>query len=147
MQAVGTWKRGYETLLEDDHAHTVMVDLPIDEGGRSAGPAPLDLTLLSLAGSITTTFAVLAEKRRLPFYGLSVALEADRPHRAPTLSRVRGTVRVRTKTELAEVATVLRSALKACPVAAIFEQAHIPVEVVPIVMPTVPTAGTVAASR
>ncbi len=138
MQALGTWKRGYETLLEDEHAHAVTVDLPIDEGGRSAGPSALDLALLSLAGDLSTTFTVVAEKRHLTFYGLSVALEAERPARTPTLSRVRGTVRVRTKAELAEVESALQLAVKSSPVSVIFERARIPIDVTAIAMPTVP---------
>ena len=138
MQALGTWKRGYETLLEDEHAHAVTVDLPIDQGGRSAGPSALDLALLSLAGDLSTTFTVVAEKRHLTFYGLSVALEAERPARAPTVSRVRGTVRVRTKAELADVESVLQIAVRSSSVGAIFERARIPIDVTPIVMPTVP---------
>jgi putative redox protein len=136
MQAIGTWKGGFETVLEDDRAHTVVVDLPIDEGGRSAGPSALDLALLSLAGCITTIFALVARKRHLGFQGMSIALEAERPAKAPTLTRVRGTLRVHTKADVSEVETALRLTLKTCPVGVIFEQAHIPVEVTPIVVPS-----------
>ncbi len=147
MQAIGTWKGGYETSLEDDHAHVVTVDLPIDEGGKSAGPSALDLALLSLAGCISTIFTVVAEKRRVTFTGLNVALEAERPKGARTITRVRGTLRVRTKATLADVETALRLTLKTCPVGVIFEQARIPVEVTPIVMPAVPPPGSAAAVR
>jgi len=135
MQAIGTWKNGYETLLEDAHAHSVVVDLPIDEGGRSIGPSALELCALSLAGCITTIFAVVARKRHLAFQGMTVALEAERPPGARTITRVRGTLRVRTRAEPTEVETVLRLTLKSCPVGVLFEQAHIPVEITPIVMP------------
>lgn len=135
MQAIGTWRSGYETLLEDDHAHSVIVDLPVDEGGHSVGPSALELGLLALAGGITTTFALVARKRHLVFQGMTVALEAERPAGAPTIARVRGTLRLRTRADPAEVGTVLRLTLKTCPVGVIFERAAIPVEVTPIVMP------------
>jgi putative redox protein len=135
MQAIGTWRNGYETLLEDSHAHSLVVDLPVGEGGRSAGPSALDLSVLALAGCITTIFAVVARKRHLAFQGMTVALEAERPSRAPTITRVRGTLRVRTRADPAEVENVLRITMRTCPVGVIFEQAHIPVEVTPIVMP------------
>jgi len=135
MQAIGTWRNGYETLLEDAHAHSVVVDLPVDEGGRSVGPAALDLCVLSLAGCITTVFAVVARKRRLSFQGLTAALEAERPPGAPTITRVRGTLRVRTRADPTEVEAVLRLTTKTCPVAVIFEQARIPIEITPIVTP------------
>jgi putative redox protein len=134
MQAIGTWKNGYETLLEDDHAHSVIVDLPVDEGGRSVGPSALELSVLALAGCITTTFALVARKRHLVFQGMTVALEAERPPGAPTITRVRGTLRLRTRADRGEVETVLRLTLKTCPVGVIFERAAIPVEVTPILM-------------
>jgi putative redox protein len=135
MQAVGTWKGGYETVLEDDRAHTVTVDLPIDEGGRSAGPSALNLSLLSLAGCISTIFALVAHKRHLAFQGLTIALEAERPPGAPTITRVHGTLRLRTRAELGEVETALRLTVKTCPVGVIFERAGIPVDVVPMIVP------------
>jgi len=134
MQAIATWRNGYETLLEDAHAHSVVVDLPVDEGGRSVGPSAIELCVLSLAGCITTIFAVVARKRHLVFQGMTVALEAERPRGAPTITRVRGTLRIRTRAEPAEVEAALRLTMKTCPVGVIFEQAHIPVEITPIVM-------------
>ncbi len=147
MQALGTWKGGFETQLEDDRAHAVTVDLPIDEGGRSVGPTALDLSLLSLAGCISTTFALVARKRRLEFQGMSVALEAERPEGAATFSRVHGTLRLRTRANLADAETVLRLAVKICPVGVIFHRAGIPVEVRLLVAPVGPSPGTVAAAR
>jgi putative redox protein len=139
MQAIGTWTHGYETILEDAHAHRVTVDLPVDEGGRSAGASALELCVLSLAGCITTIFALVARRRRLVLQGMTVALEADRPPGSPTITRVHGTLRVRTKADPAEVETALRLTLKTCPVGVLFERAQIPVEVTPIVLsPAVP---------
>lgn len=146
MQAFATWKGRREFLLEDGHAHSVTVDLPLAEGGRSAGPHPLELTLLSLAGSIASTFEIVAERHRLVCYGLTLALEADPPHGSNALPQVRGTLRVRTRADLGDVTSALQIALKASPVGAIFERAGIPVHVVPIVMATVPP-GTVTTER
>jgi uncharacterized OsmC-like protein len=129
MQALATWKGGYETLLEDDRSHSVTVDLPIDEGGRSAGPSALDLSLLSLAGCISTIFAIVARKRRLRFQELAVRLEAERPEGAATITRVHGTLRIRTGSSADEVDTALRLTLTTCPVGVIFQRAGIPVEV------------------
>jgi len=61
MQALATWRRGHEILLEDGRAHSVVVDLPPEEGGASAGPTPLELTLLALAGSVTSNFVAGAQ--------------------------------------------------------------------------------------
>lgn len=133
MQAIGTWTHGHETVLEDGHAHRVIVDLPVDEGGRSAGPSAIELCVLSLAGCITTIFSLVARRRRLEVLGMTIGLEAERPHGAATITRVHGSLRVRTRADRAEVETALRLTLKSCPVGVLFEQAHIPLEVRAIV--------------
>lgn len=135
MQAIATWRGGYESVLEDGRAHSVVVDLPADEGGHSSGTSPLELCVLSLAGCISTMFAIVARKRRLPFQGLTVALEADRPAGSPTITRVQGTARVRSKADPSDVDTVLRLTLRTCPVGVIFDRTHIPVEIRLIVTP------------
>lgn len=144
MQAIATWKGRHEFLLEDGHAHSVTVDLPLGEGGRSAGPPPLELSLLSLAGSIASTFATVAERRRFVFYSLTVALEAEPLLGTATVSRVRGTLRVRTRAGLSEVADVLRLALRSSAVASLFERAGVPLQVAPVVMPLASPAGVSA---
>ena len=133
MQAIGTWAGGYRTILEDGRTHTVTVDLPRDEGGESAGTSALELAVLSLAGCITTIFALVARRRRLPFSGMSIALEAERPDGSPTIARVRGTFRLRTTATPEEVGTTLRLTLRTCPVGVLFHQAGVPVDVVPLI--------------
>lgn len=133
MQAIGTWTGGYRTVLEDGRTHTVTVDLPRDEGGESAGTTALELALLALAGCVTTSFAVVARRRRLAIAGMSVALEAERSPGALTLTKVRGTFRLRTDAAPDDVATALRLTLRTCPVGVLFEKAGVPVELMPIV--------------
>jgi len=136
MRAFGSWTTGYETVLDDGKTHVVRVDLPVDEGGRSAGTSALELSVLSLAGCVTTTFLLIARRRRLSVEGLHIALEAERPPRSPTITRVHGTLRVRTPASPSEVETTLRLAVRTCPVGVVFERAGIAVEVQPIVEPT-----------
>lgn len=133
MQAIGTWTGGYRTVLEDGRTHTVTVDLPRDEGGESAGTTALELALLALAGCVTTSFAVVARRRRLAIAGMSVALEAERSPGALTFTKVRGTFRLRTDAAPDDVATALRLTLRTCPVGVLFEKAGVPVELMPIV--------------
>jgi putative redox protein len=129
MRAVGTWQGGYRTLLEDDRGHSVTVDLPRDEGGEDVGPFALELSVLSLAGCITTIFALVAKRRRVKFEGMAVELDADRPKGSPTIASVSGVLRVETSAPHEEVETVLAITLRTCPVGIIYERAHIPVRV------------------
>jgi putative redox protein len=150
MRAVGTWKGGYATLLEDGRGHAVTVDLPTEEDGRDLGSSALELAVLALAGCITTIFALVAERRRLTFEGMRVELSAERPPRAPTITSVHGTFRLATRASLEEVETALAITLRTCPVGVLFERAQIPVRVRSVVeppasasppVPTVPARG------
>jgi putative redox protein len=139
MKAVGTWQGGYRTLLEDEDGHYVTVDLPVDEGGEDLGPFALELSVLSLAGCITTIFALVAERRRVAFQGMKVELQAERPKGSPTIASVEGVLRVETFVPRDEVDTVLGITLRTCPVGVIFDRAHIPVRVrLEVVAPVAP---------
>jgi len=135
MQAQGVWKGGFEARLEDGRGHAVTIDQPLEDGGTNRGTSAHELLLLSLTGCITTLFHIVAEKRKLAFDGFTVKLTAERPRGAPTIQRVRGTVEIRTSASQEEVETALRLAIKTCPVGALFERAHVPVEVRAKVMP------------
>lgn len=129
------WTGGYATRLSDARGHEVIVDLPADEGGADFGTSALELAVQSLAGCISTIFALVAAKRRVPYESLSIELTASRPKGAPTIERVRATVRVSTPATHDEVETALRLTVRTCPVGVIFERAGIPIDVDLIVRP------------
>jgi len=136
MHAVATWRKGHEILLEDGRAHAVVVDLAPDEGGTSAGTTPLELSVLSLAGSIASTFVALARKRRMDFSGLTLVLESAAAAMPLELGNIHGTLRVRSRSDRSEVDATLQAALASCPVGRIFREAHISVSVVAVVAST-----------
>jgi len=129
MKAVGTWQGGDRTLLEDDEGHALTVDLPRDEGGSDLGPSSLELSVMSLAGCISTIFVIVARRRRLRLEELRVELDAQRPEGAPTITSVEGVLRVVTSAPRKDVATALEITLRTCPVGVLFERAHVPVRV------------------
>ncbi len=142
MRAVGTWKGGFQTQLEDTRGHAVIVDLPPDEDGGNLGTSALELSVLSLAGCITTIFALVAKRRRLTFEDMEVELDAERPEGSPTIAWVDGVLRVVTAASEQDVETTLNITLRTCPVGVLYEQAHIPVRVRPIVVaPDAPVGG------
>ena len=140
MQAFGTWKGGGQVALDDGRTHSVLTDLPRDEGGTSAGTTGLELVVLALAGDITSTFAQVA-RRRLEFVGINVALQGERPKGAATVTRVHGTLRVRTRATAAEVTEALARAVRSSAVAAVFAQARTASELEAIVEPPALPAG------
>jgi putative redox protein len=141
MKAVGTWKGGFQTQLEDARGHAVTVDLPADEDGGNLGTSALELSVLSLAGCITTIFALVAKKRRLTFEEMQVELDAERPEGSPTIVSVDGVLRVVTSVPKEDVETALNITLRTCPVGVLYEHAHIPVRVQPIVLAPDPSVG------
>jgi putative redox protein len=128
-KARATWLGGYATRLNDTRGHPVVVDLPLEEEGRDAGTSALELLVLSLAGCVTTIFALVAEKRRLRFQAMELELESVRPQGAPTIERVTGTFRLTTDADPEEVETALRRTIAICPVGVVFARAGIPVDV------------------
>lgn len=147
MRAIGTWQGGYRSLLEDGRGHEVAIDLSAEEGGADGGTSALELSVLSLAGCITTIFALVAEKRRVGFDALSVELDAERPRGSPTITSVSGSLRVVTSAPPEEVATVLNLTLRTCPVGVLFEHAQIPIRVRPIVAAPRPTSASPGPSK
>lgn len=135
MQAVATWRKNHEFLLEDGRAHSVVVDLPPEGGGTSAGTTPSELTVLALAGSIASTFIAVARKRHLDCAGLTVVLEGDPLTPSPSPGSIHGSVRLRTHSDRTEADATLKTALEVCPVAQLFRAAAIPVEVAVVVVP------------
>lgn len=135
MKAYASWKGRYESVLEDGRGHSVTVDLPTDEEGQNRGPSALELAVLSLAGCVSTIFALVAHRRRLRFEEMRVELEAVRPRGARTITSVEGIFHIATSVPEEEVVTALNLTMRTCPVGVLFEQAGIPVRVRPIVEP------------
>lgn len=134
MKATATWQGGYESRLEDDRGHAVTIDLSREEGGGDRGTSSLELLVLSLAGCVLTIFSLVAERRKLSFDAMEIALEASRPKGTRTITSVEGTFRLTTSAAPEEVATALRLTVRTCPVGVLFEQAGVPVRVLPVVV-------------
>lgn len=121
MKAVSVWISGFRSVVDNGRAHSVVVDLPVNQGGEDLGPTALELALMSLAGCIGTIFAIVAGKRKLSYESLRVELEAEKGEK--TIEKVRGVLRIRTAASMEEVETALRLTMEICPVGLIFERA------------------------
>ena len=130
MQAVATWRKGHEIVLEDGRAHSVVVDHGPEGGGTSAGTTSLELSVLALAGSVTSAFVTIARKRGLDFSGVKLVLEGELSPPESGLREIHGTLRVRSRTDRSEVEATLRSAMELSPVGRMFRDARIPVNVI-----------------
>lgn len=129
MPVIATWRGGYEIALEDGRTHRVTVDLPPEEGGRSAGTTAGELTVMALAGSLATAFLHHARHAGVELEGLTVGLEGENGGSPGPLRRVRGTLRARTRAATADVERVLGEAVHASAVGAMFARSGISIEV------------------
>jgi len=129
MQAMATWRKGHEFLLQDGRAHSVVIDRPPEDGGASAGTTPEELSLLALAGSLASTFVSVARKRKLSFSGLTLAVESDHAPPPSPPGGFHGILHLRTHADPIEANEALRAALEACPVARVFREARIPLRI------------------
>lgn len=143
MEATAVWRVGYVTRLADDRGHEVTVDLPVEEGGTDLGTSALELALQSLAGCISTIFALVAAKRRIRYDGLTLQLTGARSKGAPTIQRVQGSMEITSEATLEDAETALRLTVRTCPVGVIFERAGIPIDIELVVRP--PRQGTPSA--
>lgn len=128
-RAVAKWQGGFSSWLEDERGHRVRVDLTKEEGGDDSGTSALELNLLSLAGCITTIFALVARKRHVQFEGLYLELQAERPRGSPTFTAVQGKCVVTSENSAEDVETALRITERTCPVGVLYAQAGIPVKI------------------
>jgi putative redox protein len=127
MRAISIWISGFRSAVDNGRAHSVVVDLPRDQGGEDLGPTALELALMSLAGCIGTIFAIVAGKRKLGYESLRVELEGEKGEK--TIEKIRGVLRIKTSASREEVETALKLTMEICPVGLIFEKAGIKPEI------------------
>ena len=57
--------------------HTVLVDQPLEGGGKDQGPTPLDFVLIALAGCLITIGKIVAHQQKLSIRDIQVNIEGD----------------------------------------------------------------------
>jgi len=127
MKANSTLDAGYRSVVDNGRCHSLVVDLPKEEGGNDTGPTALELAAMSLAGCITTIFKMIAVKRSLEFSTLRVELDCEKTNDATTITSVKGIAELVTSASETEAQTILNLTLKTCSVGAFFKEAGIPV--------------------
>lgn len=122
MKSTAEWIKGFQSKVDDDRGHEIIIDLPESQGGEDVGATALELSLMGLSGCISTIFALVAQKSRLEFDSLKVVVEAKKG--AATIDSVDIKVNVNTADE-AKAAKVLDQTLEMCPVGVLYRQANV----------------------
>lgn len=71
-------KLGEKFVIETNiRGHQVVIDQPANAAGTDAGPTPLELVLVSLAGCIGTIGRIIAMQKRIALRGMTIKVEGE----------------------------------------------------------------------
>jgi putative redox protein len=100
LNAKLSWGSGLRFLARSDSGHQVAVDSTGRPG--HAGPSPIELLLIAVAGCTAMDVVSILQKKREPLEALEVSVEGTRAHDHPktytdiqVVYRVRGQVRAK----------------------------------------------------
>jgi len=119
----------YQSIVDNDRHHGVVLDLPGAKGGDDLGPTALELVVMALSGCISTIWAVVATNSKVSYDRLHVVVEADKPDDQPTVTAVRCVVTVDSKEPREKLQRTLDKTMSTCPVGKLYEKAGIPMEI------------------
>jgi len=115
---------GFQILLDDNEAHSYVVDLAPDLG-TGLGTSSLELCVMSHAGCYVTICALTAKKMRLAIKGVRVKVEAVESEETGTISDEAFDISIRTDAQQDRVERLHKLTLENCPVGILFERAGV----------------------
>lgn len=113
---------------DNGRGHKVICDLSEAKGGTNAGPTPLELALMSLAGCGTIIYAEICKNSKINPGTIEVAVEAEKSPDSPIITDVKMKVKIASKERRQLVEAAWRRTEAACPVVYIFKE-NMPVKV------------------
>jgi uncharacterized OsmC-like protein len=115
-------------VTENGRGHSVVCDLSEAAGGTNAGPTPLELALMSLAGCGVIIYADVCKNSKIDPGNIEIAVEAEKTSNSPTLSGVAMKVKITSKARKALVEAAWRRTEAGCPVLFVYKES-VPVKV------------------
>ena len=116
--------------LETDNGrgHKVICDLSEAAGGTNAGPSPLELALMALAGCGVIIYADVCKNSKIDPGKIEINVEAEKSGSSPTLSGVTMKVKIDSPARRGLVEAAWRRTEANCPVMFVYKEA-VPVNV------------------
>jgi putative redox protein len=115
--SVHTTGAGLRQEVRIDDRHSVLIDEPECLGGSGSAPSPFDLLAAALAGCVSITVRMYADRKGVELAEVGVDVELDREHKP-----LRGTITLLLPAGLDEaLAARLEHVAKACPVSRLLE--------------------------
>jgi len=115
-------------VTDNGRGHEVTCDLPDDQGGTNAGPSPLELAVMALAGCGVIIYAGVCKNSKIDPGSVEVNVEAEKTAGSPVLAGVTMKVNIRSKARRALVEAAWRRTEASCPVLYVYKE-HIPTKV------------------
>ena len=78
MKARIKWTEGAQFVASSDSGHAVVMDGPVDGGGKNLGLRPMEMVLLGTGGCTAYDVVDILKKSRQPVRDCVVEIEADR---------------------------------------------------------------------
>jgi len=115
---------GFQIALDDNEAHSYIVDLAPDLG-TGLGSSALELCVMSHAGCYATICLLTAKKMRLELKGLKVKVEALKSDETGTIAEETFDIQIKTNAPQDRVERLHKVTLENCPVGILFEKAGV----------------------
>lgn len=129
MKSNSTLHKGtYQSIVDNGRHHSVVTDLSPDEGGKDFGPSALEMTVMSLAGCISTIWAIIAANSKVAYRDITVDVDAEKPDGEKTITTAKAVVTVHSDDDQNKLERCLDKTMKTCPVGLLFEKAGVEIE-------------------
>jgi uncharacterized OsmC-like protein len=115
-------------VTDNGRGHNVICDLSETSGGTNAGPTPLELALMALAGCGVIIYADVCKNSKIDLGTIDIAVEAEKTANSPVLSGVTMKVNIASKARKPLVEAAWRRTEAACPVLFVYKES-VPVKV------------------
>lgn len=115
-------------VTDNGRGHNVVCDLAEAQGGTNAGPSPLELALMALAGCGVIIYADVCKNSKIDPGKIEIAVEAEKTQGSPVISGVTMKIKIESKTRKPLVEAAWRRTEASCPVVYIFKE-NMPVKV------------------
>jgi uncharacterized OsmC-like protein len=115
-------------VTDNGRGHSVVCDLSEAAGGTNAGPTPLELALMALAGCGVIIYADVCKNSKIDPGNIEVAVEAEKTPNSPTISGVTMKVNINSKARKPLIEAAWRRTEAGCPVLFVYKES-VPVKV------------------
>ena len=115
-------------VTDNGRGHSVICDMSEATGGTNAGPTPLELALMALAGCGVVIYADVCKNSKIDPGNIEIAVEAEKTPGSPTISDVTMKVNIESKVRKGLVEAAWRRTEAGCPVMLVFKD-QVPVKV------------------